>query len=465
MERRATSRSSQGTNNGPQLSPKTSEKKAPSHSILPYHNERSQSLFRIDTAGESGRRGIHPIHFFKVCVRSTSRVSMAVNVLWPFVPAAFAVNFARPDLHLWIFSLNYIAMVPTANLLGFAGAELARKLPKVFGILLETALSSLVEIVLLMVLISNDVNNNLVAVIHAAILGSILANLLLCLGMCFFIGGLRRDEQTFHEVISETGSGMLLVAGFGLLIPSAFFSALSGSTTVDGPFTAQLLLESTRTISRATSVILLIAFLIFLFFNLRSHNSIYDEVLELDEEKDEDRIDERRRAKLTLTECIVAIAISLTCVSMSAVFLVEEIPPIVERGVPDNFMGLILVPLVEKAAEHLVAIDEAWDNQINFALFHCLAPSIQTALFNAPLVVIVGWGLGKDLDLNFEIFMMVMLVLSILVVGNFLRDGKSNYLEGALLVLVYIIIAVTSWYYPNPHDGTTNVQMPAGAHH
>jgi Ca2+:H+ antiporter len=124
--------------------------------------------------------------------------------------------------------------------------------------------------------------------------------------------------------------------------------------------------------------------------------------------------------------------------------------------VSDNFMGLILVPLVEKAAEHLTAVDEAWDNQINFALFHCLGPSIQTALLNAPLAVIVGWGLDKNMTLNFEIFMVVLLVLSILVVGNFLRDGKSNYLEGMLCVLVYFIIAVTSWYYPGVEVAATN---------
>ena len=71
----------------------------------------------------------------------------------------------------------------------------------------------------------------------------------------------------------------------------------------------------------------------------------------------------------------------------------------------------------------------------NFALFHCIGPSIQTALFNAPLVVLLGWAMGKDMDLNFEIFMIVLLVLAIVVVGNFLRDGESNYLEGALLVV------------------------------
>jgi hypothetical protein len=97
-----------------------------------------------------------------------------------------------------------------------------------------------------------------------------------------------------------------------------------------------------------------------------------------------------------------------------------------------------MLPLVEKAAEHLTAIDEAWDGQINFALFHCIGPSIQTALFNAPLVVLVGWVMGKDMDLNFEIFMIVLLVLAIVVVGNFLRDGESNYLEGAMLIVSFV---------------------------
>jgi Ca2+:H+ antiporter len=68
----------------------------------------------------------------------------------------------------------------------------------------------------------------------------------------------------------------------------------------------------------------------------------------------------------------------------------------------------------------------------------------------------VGWGLDKNMSLNFEIFMVVLLVLSILVVGNFLRDGKSNYLEGMLCVLVYLIIAVTSWYYPKVEVASTN---------
>lgn len=188
----------------------------------------------------------------------------------------------------------------------------------------------------------------------------------------------------------------------------------------------------------------------YILFQTTSHHSIYDELLESDEQKDRDRDKDLAKDKLTLTECIFALAIAIACVSMMAVFLVIEIEPLVtDHNVPDAFMGLILVPLVEKAAEHLTAIDEAWDNQANFALTHVLGASIQTALLNTPLVVIVGWGLGTSMDLNFRPFEAIVLILAILVVGNFLRDGKSNYLEGALCVLTYVIIAVAAFYYPN----------------
>ena len=188
-----------------------------------------------------------------------------------------------------------------------------------------------------------------------------------------------------------------------------------------------------------------------MFFQTTSHHGLYDEVLERDEQLDKDREKDLNKSKLTFTECLVALVIAIACVAMMAVFLVINIEPIVvDHGVPDAFMGLILVPLVEKAAEHLTAIDEAWDNQANFALVHVLGASIQTALLNTPLVVIVGWGLGTSMDLGFRPFEAIVLILAILVVGNFLRDGKSNYLEGALCVLTYIIIAVAAFYYPNP---------------
>jgi Ca2+:H+ antiporter len=115
-------------------------------------------------------------------------------------------------------------------------------------------------------------------------------------------------------------------------------------------------------------------------FSLLSLNILHTNILQADLAK----------AKFTFTECIIAISASIVLVILLAIFLVDRIEDVVEAGVPDQFLGLILLPFVEKAAEHLTSIDEAWDGQMNFALFHCLGPSIQTALFNGPLVVIVG---------------------------------------------------------------------------
>ncbi len=256
-------------------------------------------------------------------------------------------------------------------------------------------------------------------------------------------------------------------SGFGLAIPTVFEHSLSGRIPDDE------LLPKTIEISRSTAVLLMVAYLIYIFFQARTHHGIYDAIFVADEERDADKHRERVHHRLTFTECVLALSIAIALVTIIAIALVDQIPFLVEeRHVSDAFVGLILVPLVEKAAEHLTAIDEAYDNQMNFALSHVLGATLQTALFNAPLVVMVGWGLGKPMGLNFEVFDVVVLLLAIITVGNFLRDQKSNYLEGALCVLVYVAIAVAALYYPNPHllaavtgGGEGGAEASSGAEH
>ncbi|KAH9908566.1 hypothetical protein F4778DRAFT_352028 [Xylariomycetidae sp. FL2044] len=410
------------------------------------NKRRPRGPVRVKTAGESGRRGLHPLQFLAIVWRSTSWLSRAVNVLWPFVPAAIAVYYSLEEHHVLKFSLAYIAMVPCANLIGFAGQELARKMPHMIGVLVETTIGSVVEIILFMVLLTK----HQYYVIRAAILGSILATMLLCLGLCFFASGLRRETAEFDAAISEVGTNLLLIAGVGLAIPSIFQQAISAT---------EFHLDETATdskavnVSRIVAILLIVAYAVFIWFQTRTHHGIYDAVFEHDERRDADGHKDRAKDKLTLTECIVALAVSVALVTFIAIALVNEIPYIVEeQGISDPFMGLILVPLVEKAAEHLTAIDEAWDNQINFALSHCIGSTIQTAMLNAPLVIIVAWGLKLPMDLSFEIFDVVMLLLAIITVGNVLRDQKSDYLEGFLCIIVYIAIAAAAFFFPNPPE-------------
>ncbi|KXJ86178.1 Ca2+ transporter [Microdochium bolleyi] len=410
-------------------------------------HRRQKGPVKVKPAGESGRSGIHPFKFFKIVWKSTSYLSRAVNILWPFVPAAIAVRYTLPDQHVLIFSLSYLAMIPVANLLGFAGQELSRKMPHMAGVLVETTIASIVEIILFIVLLLKGQYY----VIKAAILGSILATMLLCLGLCFFAAGMRHDEPTFDGAISEVGSGLLLIAGLGLAVPTIFYTSLKSvaGDTID--VTLAEVASKTTNISRIVAILLVVAYGAFVWFQMRTHHGLYDAVFEHDEKRDRDGHKDLAKEKLTLTECIIALAISVALVSIIAITLVHEIPAIVLKGgVSDPFMGLILVPLVEKAAEHLTAIDEAWDDQINFALAHCIGSTIQTAMLNAPLVVIAGWGLGLPMDFNFEIFDIVLIILAIITVGNFLRDEKSNYLEGLLCIIVYVAIAVAAFFYPTP---------------
>lgn len=225
------------------VDPKTREAGyGPQSPSLPQYNHNGDKVTPgIQPDGESGRRGIHPLKFLRICFRGSCRASMVVNFLWPIVPIAIALvssssppcsctmaktvfqHFIKREMPLAIFITNYIAMVPAANLVGFAGQEFSRKLPKSIGVLVETTFGSVVEIILFMTLLKTGGERN-VPVIRAAILGSILANMLLCLGACFFVGGLKRREQEFHPAVAEAGSGLMLVAGSRLA-----FSHLSGA--------------------------------------------------------------------------------------------------------------------------------------------------------------------------------------------------------------------------------------------
>ena len=142
---------------------------------------------------------------------------------------------------------------------------------------------------------------------------------------------------------------LLTINAVGLILPTVYYNALNGRT--DLQLAAGEISNEMLKISRATAVILLAAYLVYLLFQLKSHDNLFHEIFENDELIDKDRHKELAKPKLTLTECIIGLLISLACVSLIAVFLVLEIPHMVEeRHISDSFMGLILVPVVEKAA-------------------------------------------------------------------------------------------------------------------
>ncbi|EPS38114.1 hypothetical protein H072_8122 [Dactylellina haptotyla CBS 200.50] len=400
----------------------------------------------------------NPVKATQITLKSTSKLSSWSNILAPAIPAGIVAWYTiREEQPIAVFVLNFLAMIPSGNLLAFASGELQAKLPKTLGATLEIATGAVVELIVCLILLFQRQYD----VVRAALLGSMLANLLLITGACFFVGGIAYSEQDLAEYVTEVSGAALLVSAVGVLLPSQFFQAVYTKPNVE----EEVALNKVLQVSRIVSVGLLISYGCFLFFQLKTHNTAFHHVLEKAEHADADGHKEKYRRKLSLLEALFLTLLGLTFVSFAAYFMVQEIPAIVERGVSDQFMGLILVPLVEKAAEHLTALDEAWDRQMDLALSHCLGATIQTALLVAPVVVIVGWIAKLDMDLNFEYFMAFSLLLAVLVVGNFVRDRKTNWLEGTFLLKVYFIVAVAAFFYPNPdgHGEGTESHSAEGA--
>lgn len=195
----------------------------------------------------------------------------------------------------------------------------------------------------------------------------------------------------------------------------------------------------------------------YLWYQTNSHRSLYSDVFNHDLLVGESPDKAVEEEKLSLSECLLALVISVSCVCCIAYLLVDQIYFIVEeRHVKDAFVGLILVPVIEKAAEHMTAVGDASDNRMNFALFHVVGSCIQTVMLITPMIIFIGWGVGRNMSLAFEPFQAIVLILAILVVGGFLRDGRSDYLRGFLCLVAYLIIAVCSYYYPDPQHGESS---------
>lgn len=144
--------------------------------------------------------------------------------------------------------------------------------------------------------------------------------------------------------------------------------------------------------------------------------------------------------------CLILVTV---LVAVCAEYLVDSIDSIVaSSGISKTFIGLILLPIVGNAAEHVTAVVVAWKDKMDLAVGVAIGSSMQIALFVTPFLVILGWIIGEDMTLHFQGFETVVFFLSVLVVNYLISDGKSNYLEGCMCLGTYIIIALAFWVYP-----------------
>ncbi len=274
--------------------------------------------------------------------------------------------------------------------------------------------------------------NGEIRIVQSSMLGSILSNILLVLGCCFLAGGIKHHEQTFNKTVASTMSSLMTVASASLIIPATLYAALARSESNS---------EKTLLIlSRGTAIILLILYVMYLVFQLRTHSDLFDERPDHEENGDADATEQEEVHILSPWAAGVALVVITIAVAVCAEYLVDSIDSIVKTAhISKTFIGLILLPIVGNAAEHVTAVVVALKNKMDLAIGVAIGSSMQIALLVTPFLVLLGWIIDQKMTLHFETFETVVFFLSVLVTNYLIQDGKSNYLEGAMLLGTYVL--------------------------
>jgi Ca2+:H+ antiporter len=267
-------------------------------------------------------------------------------------------------------------------------------------------------------------------------LGSILSNILLVLGCCFLAGGIKYKEQSFNSTVASTMSSLMTVATASLIIPATLYAVMANKDN-------QTQEDNIMVLSRGTAIILLFIYVSYLYFQLKSHADLFDDAEAQDGEEEGATLLGPWAAGAVLVVITVGVAIC-------AEYLVDSIDAIVEEAhISKTFIGLILIPIVGNAAEHVTAVIVAYKNKMDLAIGVAIGSSLQIALFVTPFLVVLGWAMDRPMTLHFETFETVSFFLASLVVVLLIQDGKSNWLEGLLCLGMYIIIALAFWVLPD----------------
>jgi Ca2+:H+ antiporter len=216
-------------------------------------------------------------------------------------------------------------------------------------------------------------------------------------------------------------SSLMAVSSASLIIPATLWIALSNSDHRIEEDDARIML-----LSRGTAIILLLLYVSYLFFQLKTHYYLFDAEDQQEEDEEEEHI-------LSPWAASIALLAITFMVAVCAAFLVDSIDSTVETvHISKTFIGMIVIPIVGNAAKHVTACIVAYKGKSDLAISVAVGSSLQIAIFVTPFLVILGWIINQPMTLHFQLFETVMFFLSVLVVNYLIRDGKSNWLEGAM---------------------------------
>lgn len=339
-----------------------------------------------------------------------------------FIPLAIMAELLHWPAVI-IFILSCLAIVPLAKLMGTATEEIAHQVGPGLGGLLNATFGNAVELIIAVMAL----RAGLIDVVKASITGSIIGNLLLVLGLSLFLGGLKFPEQRFNRTVAGVNSALLILAVISLILPAAFAYTDPKGTALIVP------------VSLAISLLLLAGYAAGLLFALRTHKHHYGTS---DAHTDEGNLGWSKKKSM------VVLALATVLVGVMSEFLVGSLEEATHAmHLTPLFVGVILVPIIGNAAEHLAAVTVARKNKMDLSLGIAIGSSIQIALFVAPVLVLVGWLMGQPMDLFFKPFELVAVVAAILITHVVTLDGESNWLEGFQLLMAYAIMGAAFFFH------------------
>ena len=360
-------------------------------------------------------------------LQAFSPLQNKLNWLLIAVPITVYFSLVAHDAGLsFVFSM--VAIMPLAFLMGHATEEIALRTSQSLGGLLNATFGNAVEIIIAGLAIYTaatqaDKAETMIIVVQASLIGSILGNMLLVLGLAILWGGINHKNQQFSQSALDSSGSLLLLAVLAMLIPAAVNIGGGG-------------FESIVKLSRYASIVLLLVYFLALLFQLKTHSDLFASDQDMGHEE----------PKMTHKDAWTLLILATVLVGWMAEVLVHSIDSAAnELKLPALFIGVILLPFFGNAAEHFTAVIVAGKNKMDLSLAIAIGSSVQIAVFVAPLMVVFAWLMGVDLSLEFGPLETAATFMSVLVVNFILNDGKSNWLEGAMLLACYVILALSFW--------------------
>jgi Ca2+:H+ antiporter len=354
-------------------------------------------------------------------------VSSPLNILLIVAPVSWVLTSTSHGSP-WVFITAAASLIPLAGLIGLGTEQLARRTGPAWGGFLNATFGNAAELIIALVAL----RNGHIELVKASITGSIIGNLLLVLGLSFFIGGLGRRSQKFHRTSATNTSAMLFLGVVALVMPAVFDLSLYGSLSARPPAIDRL--------SFWSALILIGAYAGSLIYAFTAQRDLFRPTPEA-----------HHGAPTFSTGAAVAVLATGTLLTtVQAEILVGAMEPALARfGFTELFVGVIVIALIGNAAEHYSAVTAGRRDEMTLAVEIAVGSSAQIALFVAPALVLYSFAIGQPMSLLFNAFEITAIALSVLATCIVVQDGESNWVEGLQLLSVYLILALAFYFVPN----------------